>query len=119
MKIYLAGGMKSDWQDKIMEACPQHTYFDPRTHGLTDPFEYTKWDLEHVAESDLVFSCFTLDNPSGFGMCIEIGSAHRGETPIILVDEQQLKSWAIVRSCCDAVFDNIEAGIEYLKELSK
>lgn len=117
MKIYLAGGMKSDWQDKVMVACPNHTYFDPRTHGLENPADYTKWDLEHVAKSDLVFACFTLDNPSGFGMCIEIGYAHRADKQIILVDEQQLKSWGIVRQCCNYVFNDLHKGIDCLKTI--
>lgn len=115
MKIYLAGGMKSDWQDKVMNACQQHTYFDPRTHGLENPADYTKWDLEHVAKSDLVFACFTTDNPSGFGMCIEIGFAHRAGKQIMLVDEQHLKSWAIVRQCCNYVFNDLNNGIDCLK----
>ncbi|WP_373031641.1 nucleoside 2-deoxyribosyltransferase domain-containing protein [Sulfurovum sp.] len=116
MKIYLAGGMKSDWQDNVIAAHPQHTYFDPRTHGLDEPAEYTKWDLEHVEKADIVFACFTKDNPSGFGMCIEIGAAHRSGKPIILVDEKQLRSWAIVRCCCNIVVNNLGDGIKILKE---
>lgn len=117
MKVYLAGGMKSDWQDRVMEACPEHTYFDPRTHGLSDPEEYTKWDLEHVEKSDLVFACFTKDNPSGFGMCIEIGYANALGIPVLLVDEQRLKSWAIVRQCCHHIRDNLKDGCEVLWKL--
>ena len=70
MKIYLAGGMKSDWQDIVINACPEHTYFDPRKHGLSNPVDYTKLDLDHIIEADIIFACFTNDNPSGFGMCI-------------------------------------------------
>lgn len=118
MKIYLAGGMKSDWQDKVIDSAPSNTYFDPRSHGLSIPNEYTEWDLRHIKESDLVFACFTKDNPSGFGMCIEIGFAHRARTPIILVDEQQLRSWDIVRCCCKNVFDNLQGGLLLLRDLT-
>ena len=117
MKIYLAGGMKGDWQDKVIAANPQHEYFDPRTHGLESPKEYTRWDLEHVAMSDLVFACFTEDNPSGFGMCIEIGYAHALDIPIILVDEQQQRSWSMVNCCCASVRDNIASGVNVLSDM--
>jgi nucleoside 2-deoxyribosyltransferase len=114
MKIYLAGGMKSDWQDKVKEAVPDNIFFDPREHGLDDPKEYTKWDLDHVSKSDVVFAVFTLDNPSGFGMCIEIGFAKGLGIPIILVDEKQLKSWAIVRETANITFYDLCEGISYL-----
>jgi len=117
MNIYLAGGMKGDWQDKVMEKLPEHIFFDPRSHGLTDPKEYTAWDLDHVYKSDLIFACFTADNPLGFGMVLEIGNAYAHGIPIILVDEKNLKSWDMVRECCAYITDNLDYGINYIKEL--
>lgn len=117
MKIYLAGGMKSDWQDMVIRSCPEHIYFDPRAHGLDSPEAYTAWDLDHVSKADLVFACFTADNPSGFGMCIEIGYAKSCGKQIILVDEKNLKSWDIVRCCCDYIYNNLQDGITCLQAI--
>ena len=30
-KVYLAGGMRSGWQDEVTQAAPQHEYIDPRS----------------------------------------------------------------------------------------
>lgn len=117
MNIYLAGGMKGDWQDRVMELAPEHTYFDPRSHGFTTPDEYTKWDLDHVAKSHLVFGYFEKSNPSGFGMCVEIGAAYAWGIPVILVDEKQKPSWGMVHSCSYLAADLLE-GISLLRKFS-
>jgi hypothetical protein len=119
LNIYLAGGMKTDWQDKVILSYAEHTYFDPRSHGLENPVEYTKWDMDHVAKADLVFAYFEKTNPLGFAMCAEIGAAYNAGKIIILVDEKQQKSWDLIRCCCDHVVDNLEDGIAILGEYSK
>ena len=110
-KVYLSGGMKSNWQDRVMQSCPEFVYFDPRGHGLVDPKEYTKWDLEHVDKADIVFAFMGIDNPSGFGMCLEIGYAHAKGIPIIFVDETNNKYFAIVKECCLINETELEGGI--------
>lgn len=30
-KIFLSGGMRSGWQEEVINACPMHTFFDPRS----------------------------------------------------------------------------------------
>ena len=118
MKVYLSGGMKGCWQDEVIRTCPENTYFDPRSHKLEHTADYTQWDFEHVKRSDLVFACFAKDNPSGFGMCAEIGFAKALGIRIILVDEKKLPSWDIVRELCVFVTDNIQYGCDYMLEVN-
>ncbi len=74
-RVYLAGGMKSGWQDKVIEACRYKDviFYDPRSHGFTTEIEYTSWDLSHAADADIVFAYLEIDNPSGFGLMLELG----------------------------------------------
>jgi len=87
MKIYLAGGMRTAWQDEVIARLPSgHTIFDPRTHGLTEPSDYTRWDLDRVAESDILVAGMGAENPSGFGLSVEVGYAHALGKPVIFYD---------------------------------
>lgn len=117
MNIYLAGGLKTDWQDRVMDAVPNHIYFDPRSHGLVDPREYAEWDLRHVIKSDWIFAYMERSNPTGYGMCIEIGFAYACNIPIVLVNEQPGRKWNMVHECCNYVTESFEDGIEFLKDL--
>ncbi len=114
MKIYLCGGMKSDWQDKVIAALPWCEFIDPRSHGLTDEREYTKWDLDGIDTSDLVFACMTADNPSGYGLNLEIGYAKAKQIPIYFVCEdlgERSKYFGMAR-VCSRFFTNIDAAIQ-------
>jgi len=113
MKIYLAGGMKSGWQDKVMKAYPEHDYYDPRSHGLPLPEQYVTWDLNHIEKADMVFACYDKGNPTGFGMTFEIGYALGLGMNVIFVDEQYLESWALVRQAC-FVTRTMEEGLKRL-----
>jgi len=35
--VYLAGGMRSNWQQRVRQALPHLMYMDPRDHGFTVP----------------------------------------------------------------------------------
>jgi nucleoside 2-deoxyribosyltransferase len=87
-KVYLAGGMRSGWQETVMAACPGVEWLDPRTHGLRDPKEYTAWDLQAVRDADVVFAYLEKSNPYGFNLAFEVGYAHALGKPIIFVDEK-------------------------------
>lgn len=113
MKIFLAGGLYSNWQDEVMKAYPKHTYYDPRSHGLVLCEQYTPWNLKHVEMADMVFACFDKENPTGFGMTLEIGVALGLGMNVILVDEQMLESWASTRLTC-FVARTMEEGLARL-----
>ena len=123
MKIYLSGGMKnSNWQLKVENECNEHhdiKFINPRNHGFNNPKEYTVWDLEGVKNSDVVFAYLERDNPSGFGLTLEVGYAIGLGKTVILIDEKDNNYTQIIRSSVSICFDDLDKGIEFLKSLSK
>ena len=120
MIIYLAGGMKSKWQDKVMTACPAHEFIDPRTHGLTSEKEYTAWDLAGVRRSDLVLAYMDSDNPSGYGLALEVGYASALFVPIWYVCEDttaRQRYFGMVRACSDKLFSDLDEAIRGCNDL--
>lgn len=88
MKVYLAGDMKSNWQDRLIPLLPAGVEaIDPRKHGLADPAAYTQWDLDGVARADAVIVYMDPSNPSGYGLSIEAGYARGLGKRIIFVDQ--------------------------------
>lgn len=125
-KIYLAGGMNNtDWQNQVIDSVGKEgfIYYNPREHLLTDSKEYTVWDLFYVKKCDILFAYMEAENPSGFGLTLEVGFARALDTPIILVDEKSnqdidfAKKFRIVRESSSIIFDNLQDGISFLKNL--
>jgi nucleoside 2-deoxyribosyltransferase len=121
IKVYLAGGFKSNWQAKVVEACADRfTIFNPRDHGLENTDYYTAWDIHFVKNCDIFFAYMESTNPSGYGLTFELGIAFALNKTIILVDEKSLvdKAFAryfkIVHRPSSVVIDNLEEGIIYL-----
>jgi hypothetical protein len=119
--IYLAGGMKSNWQDKVIAACPPPAFYfrDPRTHGLTDEKDYTKWDLAGIMDSQLVLAYMDSANPSGFGLSLEVGFARAMHRTIFYVCEDttdRQKYFGMVRACATRVFDSLDTAIVAIHE---
>ena len=121
MKIYLAGGMKSGWQKKVKRACRAFDviFFDPCSHGLSDPAQYTLWDLDRIHQCDILFGFMETTNPSGHGLSAEIGYAHGLGKKIILVDEKSDRYMAIVREIADVVLSSLQDGIVFLKSVTR
>lgn len=125
MKIYLAGGMKSGWQNTVINKLKDRCiFFNPQDHQLNNAKEYTIWDLHFVNRADIIFVYLEKENPSGFGLTLEIGYAKALNKTIILVDERsKLDSsfanyFKIVRESASVVFDDFESGLNYLERFS-
>ena len=93
--VYLAGGMKSGWQDRVVSFVERIDgleedvrLIDPRYHGKQDEAEYTAWDIRGVKYADVVFAYLESDNPSGYGLCTEVAYAAAMRKFIIFVDEK-------------------------------
>lgn len=120
--IYLAGGMRTGWQDTIKATLADlgHPiiWLDPRASGLTDPAAYTAWDLTAVAKADLVFAFLETENPGGAGLAMECGFAAARNIPYILVDPQERPDSRYYAMCRSASLGNprtLEEGIAALK----
>lgn len=122
--VYLAGGFRSGWQDKVKMAAPQFRYLDPRSHGLKSRAEYTSWDLEAIRRCDYVFAYLESTNPGGYSLALEVGYAKALNKLVVVVDEKSASDaqtgvyLEMVGAAADVVFDKLEPGLEYLKHLT-
>ena len=126
VKVYLAGGMRSKWQEEIINALgDKFEFFNPAAHKLVDVDQYTVWDVHHIQQSDIVFAFMEMTNPSGYGLAFELGLAHGLGKTIILVDEKSVtdadfcRYFRIVTNSSDVVFDDYDEGVNYLRSFSR
>lgn len=124
-KVYLSGGFRTNWQSKVIDQLGDSCiFFNPREHNLPGHSDYWAWDVHFVRDCDIVFAYMEVDNPSGFGLTFEIGLAYGLNKTIILVDEKSKleaefeRYFKIVSYTANARFDNLDAGIEYLKKFT-
>ncbi len=117
MKLYLCGGMKGTWQDAVIAALPHVEFLDPRSHRLRDEIAYTAWDLAAIDECDVVLAVMTADNPSGFGLHLEIGYAYAKGKPIYLICDdlgERMRYFGMARACSTQL-DTLVDAIDLLK----
>lgn len=126
IKVFLSGGMnESNWQQEVIDFVGKDgfIYFNPREHSLINPSEYTMWDLFYVKNCQVLFAYMQKDNPSGFGLTLEIGYAAALGKQIILIDEKSVsdkifeQKFKIVRESSSIVFDSFSDGLTFLKKL--
>lgn len=122
-KVYLAGGIRSNWQEKVIEANPKLEFYNPRTkevdRTLTLP-EFGTWDLHYIKKCDLVFAYMEKTNPSGIGMSVEMGFAHGlGKTVVLVLEpgNEKIKDSYLqfMKKAADIVFEDLDKAIEYLQ----
>ena len=125
MRIYLSGGMRSGWQDRVKEAIGHwHEFADPRDKGETPDWtwrEYGAWDFAHIQTCDLVFAYIEASNPSGYGLAVEIGYAHGLGKPVVLAMEQdhpQARYLSILQCAATVSCDNLEQAIDIVRRLA-
>ncbi len=114
MKIYLAGGMRSNWQDAFIKRYPTVDFVDPRSHGLVFAREYTFADKIGIQQSDLVVAYFERGNPSGLGLAYEIGYAGGLGIPILLIDEKEDPYAAMLRASVPFYYVTIKEAFNLL-----
>lgn len=120
MKVYLAGGFRGDWQERVVTYCHNLEFFNPKEkekeRNLTLS-EYGTWDLHYIKKCDIVFAYFERTNPSGVGLSCEIGYAKAlGKTVILCLEtgNERDRYNAFTKLMADIVFDDIDGAIEYL-----
>lgn len=119
--VYLAGGFKSGWQANVIEKLHGFQFLDPSKHCLLSVAEYTKWDLDAVAASDIVFAYMEDSNPGGYALGLEIGYARALGKRIVFVntmtDERRIGYFAMVLACCDFVTSSVDEAASYCYSL--
>jgi hypothetical protein len=120
--VYLAGGMRSNWQDRVIEAVPGAIYVDPRRHNSKDESAYTAWDLQGVERADIVFGYIEKENPSGAGLAVEFGAGYTLSKSLIYVEDPEFpyaRYFGMVRAVTggENTFASLQKGIERLQQL--
>lgn len=125
-KVYLSGGLKSNWQQRVIEKLGnKFIFFNPIDHELNNSDEYTTWDIHFLKGCDIIFAYMEKENPAGYGLAFEIGIAYALNKTIILVDEksnidEQFARWnKIIHKSAGVIYTDLNDGIEYLKKFSR
>ncbi len=122
-RVYLSGGFRSNWQERIItELGEAFVFINPREHELHDSAQYWAWDVHFVRQCDIVFAYMDSDNPSGYGLALEVGLALGLNKTIILVDHRSKKDpqfemyFKIVHNSANVVLSSVEEGISFLRK---
>ncbi|WP_259016570.1 nucleoside 2-deoxyribosyltransferase [Emticicia fluvialis] len=121
-KIFLSGGLSSDWQSNVKSSIGDKAiFFNPREHRLEKPDYYSTWDIHFIKECDIIFAYMEATNPSGYGLAFELGMAYALNKTIILIDEKSSSDvlferyFKITYRPSGVVINSLNEGIEYLK----
>lgn len=118
-KIYLAGGFLSNWQAEVAaRLAGTFELLDPSAHGIQNPVEYTRWDLDAVGRSDIVLANMEASNPGGYSLALEVGFAKALGKRIVMVDQivdpSVRRYFEMVRQCSGRVFPTLGEALDYL-----
>lgn len=118
--VYLAGGMRTNWQDTVKQEFPDIVFIDPRDHNCKSEDSYTTWDLTGVQKCDIVFAFLESSNPAGQGLCVELGFARASEKYVIYAEEPRdnAKYFGMCRAISDFTCigeNSLQRCIEHLK----
>lgn len=121
-KIYLAGGFRSNWQAKVaLRLANSYEVLDPSAHGIQDPAEYTRWDLDAVRRADILLANMEASNPGGYSLALEVGFAKALGKRIFMVDQIEDPSvrryFEMVRQCSERVFPTLGEAMDHLASL--
>ncbi|MDQ0142880.1 nucleoside 2-deoxyribosyltransferase domain-containing protein [Cupriavidus necator] len=121
-KIYLAGGFRSNWQAEVaLRLANSYELLDPSAHGIQDPVEYTRWDLDAIRRADFVLANMEASNPGGYSLALEVGFAKALGRRIFMVDQIEDPSvrryFEMVRQCSELVFSTLGEAIDHLASL--
>lgn len=129
-KVYLAGGFKSDWSERVKKCSGDFIFINPKdkefingARVIMNVNEYGKWDLHHIKQADIVFVYVERTNTSCIGLCCEAGFAKGlGKTVITVLEpnHETIKDayLTFITQVSDIVFTTLESGIDYLESFS-
>lgn len=128
--VYLAGGMKSGWQDQVKLALRKiHDqglvrWSDPRDNYTADPKEYLLLDVMRAESADIIFGVAEDDNPGLYALCVELSLGHAKGARTLLVnqlkettDPKRKKYFQFVQVVCDFETDKWHEGINMLERM--
>src|SRR4051812_8144920 len=101
MRVYLAGGLQTDWQEEatrlLRQKNPEIDVLDPRVLKLRNLSieEIADIEREWIRNAGVVLAFLESDNPLPMGLCAELGFANALGKHTFLVDEynNQKSKW--------------------------
>lgn len=118
LSVYLAGGMRGDWQERVIESAGHDSFnfINPKKNGSKVFEEFTFWDVLGVNQCDIVFAYLEKSNPAGHAMMVEAGIAIGKGKFVIFVNEQHDNKYTMFLAHCPNVifFDGFDKGVNYL-----
>ena len=115
VRVFLSGGTRGDWQDRVIAACPNAEYWDPRTLREEDMTDIATTERRWLDESELVFVFIEEDNPSGLGSAFEMGYAIAKSKPVLFVDEKRTRHTEWLGVHCLQTAHSFDQGIALLQ----
>ena len=133
MKVYLAGGMHTNWQDKVMgelenkdvvfyNPCNKNgVKYNPEKGEQMSFEEFIGWDVHHIRNCDIVFVYGEKDNP-GVGYMMEAAYAKGlGKTVVAVVEEDNkhipTRYIDFMKPLADVYFRSFSDGVKFLSSL--
>ena len=122
ISVYLAGGMKTNWQGDIQDAFALYkdvVFIDPMYNNTKNLQEIVGIDLFGVKQCDIVFAYLEKDNPAGHGMMVEIGYGLALGKTIILINEQSESNvyTTFANEVVDILSENFADGLLALQKM--
>ena len=82
---------------------------------MSNPKEYTEWDLQAIRHSDIILAYMELHNPGGYSLALEIGYAKALGKKIVFIEEhpenERRKYFDMIREVVDYTFDDLESAL--------
>ena len=131
VKVYLAGGMRTGWQDKVKEECKDLfdqglvEWKDPRDNKTSDPKLYGPLDRYACDDSRIFFGFAEKSNPLPFPLFMEMGYCLGQENKVIIfvneIEDSDPRSrpmlFAKVFGCGHVLMEKeLDEGIKLLKQ---
>lgn len=131
VRVYLAGGLYSDWQEQVKAAANRYfgdespfVFYDPMDIKVFRPdlslAEVARIEKGWMRLSDVCFNYIEAANPRPYGSCTEVGFMAALDRHIIVVDEHNTRWTEWMKSgFAHYATGDFETGIEALMQYAE
>ena len=127
MKIYLAGGMRTNWQQNIINEVKNHTFWNPMENTTNDSRIFSIVDKVGVESCVVIFAYLERTNPCPCGLIAELCYGKGLGKITVFVNEwtednYKANNWKsyymdLISEWVDVKLDKLEDGTTCLKNL--
>jgi nucleoside 2-deoxyribosyltransferase len=117
MRVFLSGGTRGSWQDRVKSEFKNVEFFDPRSLRGQSMSIIAATERSWLDLSDCLFFYFEESNPSGLGSAFEVGYCAAKGIPVLFIDEKRTQHTEWLGVHCHSIFHTLEDGIRALQDL--